>query len=238
MRNIFYLLAALLSFGVGWFYYGQVATQTATFNKLRLVAEDGLVIKAGTVIDENFIETYIVSQPMPRALAPDFTWALGDDPVTRINLKGRVFGQDVAAGSFLQRAHFFAEQQIDFDLRIQPGNRAFSIPVEEDRGVGVFITPGSHVDVIGPFVEETDGVERIVTRPLIENAEVMAVGEFDTGAEYKDEDSPEYQNVTLQAPAEAVERFLALEVISVNDLTLVLRNPCEGATADCVGLGQ
>lgn len=235
MRNIFYLLAAALSFGVGWFYYGQVATQTATISKLRLIAEDGVVIKAGTVIDEEFIEKYVVAQPMPRALASDFTWALGADPVTRINLKGRVFGQDVAAGSFLQRAHFFAEQQIDFDLRIHPGNRAFSIPVEEDRGVSVFLTPGSHVDVIGPFIDED---EKIKVRPLLENAEVMAVGEFDTGAEFRDENSPEYQNVTLQASAAAVEKFLALEVLSVNDLTLVLRNPCEGATTDCVGLGQ
>ncbi len=235
MRNIFYLFAALLSFGVGWFYYGEVSKQTATITKLRLVAEDGLVIKAGTVIDEAFMENFVVSQPMPRALSSEFDWALGADPVTRINLKGRVFGQDVAGGSFLQRAHFFAERQIDFDLRIHPGNRAFSIPVEEDRAVGVFVTPGSHVDVIGPFIDES---EKIVVRRLIENAEVMAVGEFDTTAEYRDGDSPEYQNVTLQAPAAAVEEFLALEVLSVNELTLVLRNPCEGTANECVGLGQ
>ena len=77
-------------------------------------------------------------------------------------------------GSFLQSAHFFAERQIAFDLRIHPGNRAFSIPVEPDRGVGVFVTPGSHVDVIGPFVSENDA---IITKPLLENAEVMAVGD-------------------------------------------------------------
>lgn len=235
MRNIFYLLAALLSFGVGWFYYQQVATQTATVTKLRLADDDGRVFKAGTVIDDDFIDTYVISQPMPRHLASDFSWALGDDPVTRINLKGRVFGQDVAAGNFLQRAHFFAEQRIDFDRRIHPGNRAFSIPVEPDRGVGVFITPGSHVDIMGPTVGEDDV---IVTRTLLENAEVMAVGEFDTSAEYQDENSPEYRNVTLQASAEAVEGFLAMEVLSINDLTLVLRNPCEGASGDCVGLGQ
>lgn len=235
MRNIFYLLAALLSFGVGWFYYGQVAEQTATISKLRLVAEDGLIFKEGTVVDEAFIEEYIVSQPMPRALADDFNWALGDDPVTRINLKGRVFGQDVAAGSFLQRAHFFVEREIDFDMRIQPGNRAFSIPVEPDRGVGVFLAPGGHVDVIGPFVGDDD---RIVTKPLIVNAQVMAVGEYDTSAAYHDEESPEYKNVTLQAPAADVEAFLAMEVLSVNDLTLVLRNPCEGVGIECVGLGQ
>ncbi len=231
MRNIFYLLAALLSLGVGWYYYQQVDAQTATIEKLRLVAEDGLVIEAGTVVDEAFIEKYVVSQTMPRALSEDFAWALGDDPVTRINLKGRVFGQDVPAGSFLQRAHFFTEHRVDFDLRIQPGYRAFSIPVEQDRGVGVFLVPGSHVDVIGPFAGD-DGI--ILTQALLENAVVMAVGEFDTAAALQDQvEVQEYNNVTLQAPAEDVAAFLAMEVLSVNDLTLVLRNPCDGQ-ADCL----
>ena len=236
MRNTFYLLAALLAFAVGWYYYQQVETQTATMQKLRLAADEGLVIEAGTVVDEDFLDTYVISQPMPRALAPDFLWAMNDDPVTRINLVGQVFGQDVAAGSFLQSAHFFAERQVSFDHRILPGNRAFSIPVEPDRGVGVFVTPGSHVDVIGPFVEDENGA--VVTRPLLVNASVMAVGEWDTSAGFREEDSPEYQNVTLQAPAAEVEAFLALEVLSVNDLTLVLRNPCEGALSDCVETNQ
>lgn len=236
MRNIFYLLAALLSFGVGWFYYNQVETQTATISKLRIVAEDGLVIEAGTVVDEAFIEEYIVSQPMPRSLEPDFTWALGDDPVTLINLRGRVFGQDVTGGSFLQRAHFFSDVSVDFDERILPGNRAFSIPIEPDRGVGVFLVPGAHVDVIGPFAEE-DGT--FATRTLLENARVMAVGEFDNPANLRGADTPEYRNVTLQAPAADVEAFLALEVVSISDhVTLVLRNPCESGASDCVGLGQ
>ena len=230
MRNIFYLLAALLSLGVGWFYYQEVQNQTATVTKLRLVAEEGLLIEAGTVIDDEFIETYIVSQPMPATLSEDFAWALSDDTLTRLNLPGMVFGQDVPAGSFLQRAHFFDDRQVDFDLRILPGHRAFSIPVEPDRGVGVFLTPGAHVDVFGPFMA---GDNAVATRPLIENAIVMAVGANDSAADIRESDSPEYSNVTLQAPAEAVASFLALEVQSLSDLTLVLRNPCEGS-ADCV----
>jgi len=235
MRNIFYLLAAVLSFGVGWFYYQQVAEQTATMTKLRIVAEDGLVIKAGTTFDDAFLERYVVTQTMPLALEEEFTWALGDDPVTMINLKGQTFKQDVIGGSFLQRGHLLAERQVDFDMRIKPGNRAFSIPIEPDRGVGVFVTPGAHVDVIGPFVNED---EVVVSRPLLVNAQVMAVGEFDTSAAFQDQDNPEYQNITLQAPAADVEAFLSMEVMSVDDLTLVMRNPCEGADADCVGLGQ
>ena len=70
-------------------------------------------------------------------------------------------------------------------------------------------------------------------RPLLENAIVMAVGAFDSEAAIRENETPEYSNVTLQAPAEAVAAFLALEVQSVNDLTLVLRNPCEGSL-DCV----
>lgn len=234
MRNIFYLLAALLSFGVGWFYYQDVQSQTATVSKLRLVAQDDMVIEAGTVIDDAFIDTYIVSQPIPNALASDFNWALGDDPVTRLNLPGMVFGQDVPAGSFLQHAHFFVDRTVDFDLRILPGHRAFSIPIEPDRGVGVFLTPGSHVDVFGPFFGEESGVS---SRPLLENAIVMAVGAHDNTADIVDEGTPEYRNVTLQAPAEAVASFLAMEVMSMDDLTLVLRNPCENSN-DCVGLTQ
>ena len=135
MRNLFYLFAALLSFGVGWYYYQDVAEQTATVTKLRLKAEDGLVITAGTRVDDAFLDAYVVAQPMPRALAPEFQWALDDTPVTLINLRGQVFGQDVASGSFLQRAHFFLAPQDAFARRIHPGNRAFSIPFEDSRAV-------------------------------------------------------------------------------------------------------
>ncbi len=234
MRNIFYLLAALLSFGVGVYYFQQVAAQTATISKLRLVAEDGLVIEQGTVIDDAFIERYVVAQPMPQSLEDSFTWALDDNPVTLINLRGRSFGQDVPAGSFLQRAHFFLAPQEAFARRIKPGNRAFSIKVEEARGVENFINPGARVDVIGTF---SNGDETITTKRLLENVEVMAVGAFDTSGAFRDQENPAYNSVTLQAPAADVEVYLSMEVLTISDMTLVLRNPCDGA-ADCVSVTQ
>ncbi|MEL6516756.1 MAG: RcpC/CpaB family pilus assembly protein, partial [Pseudomonadota bacterium] len=151
MRNIFYFIAAVIAFGAAFFYYQDVSQQTATVQKLRLVAEDGLTIEAGTVIDDDFMDTYVVSQEMPRALAAEFEWALDDTAVTRINLRDQVFGQDVTGGSFLQRGHFFVDQQQDFALRIREGYRAFSIPVATDRAVENFLNPGSLVDVVGAF---------------------------------------------------------------------------------------
>ncbi len=235
MRNIFYLLAAMLSFGVGFYYFQQVAAQTATVSKLRLVAEDGLIITKGTVVDDAFIDQYVVSQPMPQALEDTFGWALDDSPITLINLRGRTFGQDVPSGSFLQRAHFFLAPQEAFARRIRPGNRAFSIKIEEARAVENFINPGARVDVIGTFV--ADDEVTIYTRRLLENAEVMAVGAFDNSGAFRGQDNPEYSSVTLQAAAPVVEAYLAQEVLSVNDMTLVLRNPCEDAD-DCVAVTQ
>lgn len=229
MRSIFYLLAAVIAFGTAWYYYQDVSDQTATIRKLRLVAEDGLVIKSGTIIDDEFMKKYVVSQEVPRSIASEFQWALNDNPTVRINLKERVFGQDVNAGSFLQRAHFFLPQENAFARRIQPGNRAFSIPVEGSRAVENFIAPGARVDVIGTFeVTQRESVSRL----LLENVEVMAVGEFDTRGEYETEDRPDYNSVTLQAPAKQVETFLAAAVDVKGTLSLILRNPCEG-TSDC-----
>ena len=235
MRNIFYLLAAMLSFAVGVYYFQQVSARTATVSKLRLIAEDGLVIDKGTVIDAAFIEKYVIAQPMPAALAHEFGWALDDNPVTLINLRGRTFGQDVPSGSFLQRSHFFLAPQEAFARRIHSGNRAFSIKIAEARAVENFINPGARVDVIGTFV--ADDEETIFTRRLLENAEVMAVGAFDNSGAFRDQDNPHYNSVTLQAPAQVVEDYLAMEVRTINDLTLVMRNPCEGA-ADCIEVTQ
>ncbi|MGJ8583853.1 MAG: Flp pilus assembly protein CpaB [Marinosulfonomonas sp.] len=231
MRNVFYFLAALLAFGAAWYYYQDVSEQTATITKLRFKAEDGVIIKAGTVIDDDFIKEHIVSQKLPLSLASEFGWALDDSQSTRINLRDRVLGQDVSAGAFLQRAHFFVAQQEAFARRIKDGYRAFSIPVESNRAVENFITPGSHVDVIGTFEIAPD---TMVSKRLLENVEVMAVGEIDSRGEYEKQDRPAYNSVTLQAKAEAMEAYLAEAENVEGSLTLVLRNPCEDSD-DCVG---
>lgn len=230
MRNVFYFLAALLAFAAAFYYYQDVAERTATVSKLRLKTEDGLVIRAGTVIDDAFMDEFVISQTMPRQLAGEFDWALDDNAITRVNLRNQVFGQDVTAGNFLQRAHFFVDRDIAFSLRIRDGNRAFSIPVTADRAVENFVTPQSRVDVIGTY-EVTQDV--FTSRVILTNVEVMAVGGIDSSGQLDEEGRPEYNSVTLQAPAEAVEQFLA-DAEGAETLSLALRNPCEDAT-DCVG---
>jgi len=224
MRNLFYLLAAMIAFGTAFYYYQDVSAQTATVKKLRLVADDGVVIKAGTAIDDAFMERYIVSQELPAKLASEFGWALDDTPVTRINLKERVFGRDVVAGSFLQRTHFFLAQENAFARRIKPGYRAVSIPVEADRAVENFIMPGARVDVIGAFEVSQNS---FVSELLLENVEVMAVEDIDSRGEFETRDRPDYDSVTVMAKADLVADYVAKSEGVAGALTLLLRNPCE-----------
>ncbi len=224
MRTIFYFLAAVLAFGAAYYYYQDVSSQTATVSKLRLVGEDGAVFKAGTEIDDAFLEEHIISQSLPLSLADDFGWALDDNLATRVNLKGRVFGQDVAVGSFLQRTQFFVTQENAFARRIAPGFRAISIPVETSRAVENFIMPGARVDVIGAFeVSQNQYVSEI----LLENVEVMAVEDIDSRGEFETRDRPDYDSVTLMVEAELATNFVGRSESVSGSLTLVLRNPCE-----------
>lgn len=224
MRTIFYFLAALLAFGTAYYYYQDVSSQTATVSKLRLVAEDGVIFKAGTEIDDAFMEKHIITQSLPRLLAQDFSWALDDNPATRINLRGRVFGQDVAAGSFLQRTQFFLTQENAFARRIKPGFRAISIPVESNRAVENFIMPGARVDVIGAFeLTQNEYVPEI----LLENVEVMAVEDIDSRGEFETRERPDYDSVTLMVEAKLATAYIGRAEAVSGSLTLVLRNPCE-----------
>jgi Flp pilus assembly protein CpaB len=229
MRNIYFFLAALLSFGIAWFYWQDVSNRTATVTKLRIVAEDGLVIRAGTEITEDFVERYVVAQPVPLAIADQFTWALDDSPVVRLNLVGRTLGQDLNGGMFLTREQFFVPQEDEFARRIEPGNRAFSIPVQADRAVENFVLPGARVDVIGVF-EQPDG--SFAPERMLENVVIMAVDGLDSIGAIEAENAISFNTVTLQAPAAATEAFLARMQQVSGDLSLVLRNPCEVA-ADC-----
>lgn len=232
MRNIYFFLAALLSLGIAWYYWQQVSDSTATVSKLRLVAEDGLVIRAGTEIDDAFIQRYVVSQPIPRSIAGEFRWALDDSTVTRINLRGRTVGQDLHGGAFLQREHFFVTQDDEFARRIQPGNRAFSIPVQSNRAVENFVLPGARVDIIGIF-ELPDGSMQAET--LLENVVVMAVDGADSVGAFVAREQQGFNTVTLQAPAADTAIFLARIELTTTSLSIVLRNPCEDA-ADCAAL--
>lgn len=232
MRNLFYTLAASLAFGTAYYYYQDVSAQSATIQKLVFVSDSEEVFKAGTVIDEDFIETHLQSRAVPAQMADGMKWAIADTPATRTHLEGRILAQDVPAGSFLQSGHFAVKRHASLAERIKPGYRAFAVEVRGETAVETFVTPGSRVDVIGTFIARRD-VEG-TSRRLLENVVVMASGSYDTRGAFEQSERPEYRTVTLQVPNDRIEEFLTAKAAANGGLTLVLRNPCEDVPS-CVG---
>jgi pilus assembly protein CpaB len=60
-------------------------------------------------------------------------------------------------------------------LVIPPGQRAISVPMNEENLVGGLVLPGDLVDVLAVFSSQDTGVAKSIT--LVQNVEVLAVGQ-------------------------------------------------------------
>lgn len=115
---------------------------------------------------------------------------------------------------------------------ITPGKRALTVKVNEVMGVAGFALPGSLVDVM--VHTQTDGERRAVDSALskivLERILVLAVAQ-DAGRETT---APRVASaVTLEVTPQEAERLDLAR--SVGTLSLVLRNPADGAPAQTHG---
>ena len=146
---------------------------------------------------------------------------------------GRVLDRR-ACGHFLHRA--LLSKPALTRPPIEPGNpRLHRFPSSRTGGGRVVLVAGSRVDVIA-----RSSTKRADRHPcsLLEMPRFMAVGESTTVRSQRENyESPEYQNVTDQAPQAAVRGVpTRSRCSSVNDLTLVLRTLRGCRRYRCVGL--
>jgi pilus assembly protein CpaB len=97
-------------------------------------------------------------------------------------------------------------------LDIPESKRAFSVPVNNAKGVSGYIKPNSYVDVVA--IISSLNSEGISSRVLLENIRVLAVGNQSEGSGENAESLPNtaYQTVTLEVfPHEGAALLLASE---------------------------
>ena len=110
-----------------------------------------------------------------------------------------------------------------------------TIPVNSITSVGFFIEPGSRVDVLGTMEEQVpvdigageDNPEtvRVVTKTILQNLHILAVGDATTRGRYLRKDERGYTTVTVEVtPMQAEVLVFAIQHV-LGGLTLVLRNP-------------
>jgi len=130
----------------------------------------------------------------------------------------------------------FKDQPIDESLLAPPGTaagpqalvpqgmRAVTIEINEVSGVGGLVVPGSTVDVVCTIPD--DGGGRPVTRTIVQNVKVLAVGQRLAAASDDGETSLAKSATLLVTPRQAEEIELAT---NAGRTRLALRSPLDGA---------
>lgn len=214
--------------------------QSEVFIRVR----DEVNLPRGAVLEPEMLESVAV----PEEFGPLARIAVADTLVNREWVLGRRVVQEIKGGQFLRHDHLLDLPDQRFAGQIGNSMRAISIPVDRATAVGFFIGPGSHVDLIGTFRERrpltrnTDNdlnpnlagavEDRIVTRTILQNVRVLAVGNADTWAQYQTIREEGYSTVTLELSLAQVEQLVFARTQLEGPLTLVLRNPGDDGTVE------
>jgi pilus assembly protein CpaB len=103
-----------------------------------------------------------------------------------------------------------------FSGQIGDGMRAVTFPVDIVSSVGGLLNPGDRIDLLASMrMQNRDG---LVTLPLLDNLEILAVGEVFRGASDR-----RYQHITLELSPTNAARLL--QARQEGSLTAVLRAP-------------
>ncbi|MEQ8558167.1 MAG: Flp pilus assembly protein CpaB [Henriciella sp.] len=144
---------------------------------------------------------------------------------------------DIAAGQALSEAMLLAPgMRASLSAKIQPGSRAFTIRTSAVSGVGGFVLPGDHVDVI--FTEDAapeSKVLKLVSKVLLQNVEVLGV---DLNDDMTGEQAGVFETATLAVTLDQAQK---LSVASqTGTLSLALRGSADEAfeQAEAVSLRE
>ncbi|MEC5405585.1 Flp pilus assembly protein CpaB [Paraburkholderia sp. MPAMCS5] len=145
-------------------------------------------------------------------------------------LVGRVPSADIGAQSPV------LEEQLSSGLaeRIEPGERAVAVRVEEANAVGNRLRPGNFVDVF--FTLKRGGnmgggeIDRTQTRLLMSKIRVLAFGNATAGGDTSGDPNGMVRTAVLAVPVADIDRLTLAE--SSGRLVFALRNPTDSEVID------
>jgi pilus assembly protein CpaB len=233
------LLSAILAVGL---VYGYVQNRVAE-------AESHVEVKTVTVIEKPELRSVVVAN---RDLYRGEKIEVDDIKVLMVPTEGvittgvitqpeKVIGhvakQNVYAGEWLidQKIGLENESKDSVEALLENGMRAMRIPVSAESGLLGMLNPSDHVDVISVF-ESADG-KRMVGRIILQNVEVLSIGQVNRMGMVKQEEAQDARQdkqgeafvkasmVALYVkPSQAEQLALAMNVGAIH---LALRGPAD-----------
>lgn len=205
------LLSLALAFGAAWvartWLQARLAPQASSPDVTVVVA--AMEIPFGTVVESRHLKTVQLPRSVP--VADHF-----DKPE---DLVGYTALQKAVAGEILLKAHF-ADHAAGSTLAalLKPDMRAVTVRVDDVIGVGGFLLPGNHVDVVASRM--VDNNQRAVSQTVLRNLNVLAV---DQTASQDKEQPVVVRAVTLEVTTRQAE--VLVKARDEGKIQLTLRNP-------------
>lgn len=179
-------------------------------------------IAAGTIVDDAAIEV----RRVPRNTLPAAAAVTPEMVVGKVARKPIRVGEPVSLDSLAPKNRL--------SQMVPPLMRAVTVALDPIIGVGGFLKPGDHVDVVATF-EVNDGT---VTKTVLQNVELLATGSEATAEEFdpntgKMTSAKSQPNATLAVMPADAERLILAD--SKGKLRLTLRRPDDVSHTQPVG---
>ncbi len=250
MNKILLIIGLMLGLITAWLLYSYTsnlerAQVSAPFIKLNST----ISLSTGDTLEESHLD----SVPLPEKFSSLASFAIPDTADNRNWIIGKRVNKDVKAGSLLQYDFFSDEPETRFSATIEEKKRAMTIPVSSSSAVSYFVEPGSRVDLVGTLrLDLTKDIElpvplsmrdsvgsdsqtlpqlisRSVTKTILQNVKVLAVGRATTRGSYLGVVEDGYRIITIEVTPYQAEKLIFSTSNLLSELIILLRNPTDTA---------
>lgn len=226
------VLAAVVCGGIAAFLHFSYITDLENRDPSVVYLRLNTAVTKGELITDAMLDSVTV----PKRFESFSKVALSDDAAARRWITSRPVSSDIPAGELLLHSHFLEEYGPPFATQIQPGMRAFTIPVNNTSAVGYLLVPGDRVDIIGIFAESANGSaedtvteRRLSSRVVLAAVSVLAVDQATTRAALQKTPGASQQRgfttVTVELTSLQVEQITLAQNQTRGGLSLALRHP-------------
>jgi pilus assembly protein CpaB len=181
-----------------------------------LVAKRALPV--GTIITADAVGY----QLWPKEMVQDAYFVDGEADMAK--LLGTVVRYQITAGEPVTQGALVAPGDRGFlAAALGPGMRAITVPVSEKTGVGGFVFPGDHVDLmLTQTVDGAEGQKLNVTETVLQNLRVLATDQKTQTTTTEDGKTvvTAFRTVTLEATPKIAEKIAVAQTVGTLSLSL------------------
>jgi pilus assembly protein CpaB len=144
--------------------------------------------------------------------------------LNKADIVGRRLNESVIEGEQILKDRLVDNGKTNLAYRVPEGKRAVSININDQINVSNLVRPGDFVDIIASFdkeeVEEASGkvIYPRITKTVIQNIEILAIGQDQTITEEKIKEPP--KTVTLAVTPQEAEKLVYASEYAVLRLAL------------------